>query len=122
MAHPQRPTSEVTPLNSPILLQLKDGSLVRIAPGPYGKGVAVIPIEPAPANGGGKTARGPTGGKRGRKPRPSTIALRERLEKDHAGGKMLTKQQYVRWLIDNDEQIGLQVANTVVYREMKKYG
>ena len=35
---------QTLPLTSPFLLQLRDGSLVRIAPGPYGKGVAVVQI------------------------------------------------------------------------------
>lgn len=111
------------PLTGPLLLQLKDGSLVRIAPGPYGKGVAVVPIpsklprgaSPAPRR------RGPTGAPRGRKPRPSTVALRERLEKDHKAGKLLEPPQYVKWLIEKDEDIGLPMARTVVYRELKKY-
>lgn len=111
------------PLNGPILLQLKDGSVVRISPGPYGKGVAVVPIPPK--NGRNPTPpprrRGPTGAPRGRKPRPSTVALRERLEQDNKAGKLRDPPQYVKWLIEKDEEIGLPMARTVVYRELKKY-
>jgi hypothetical protein len=109
-------------LNGPILLQLKDGSQVRIAPGPYGKGVAGVPLPPQstkPTR--APRPRGPTGAPRGRKPRPSTVALREKLEKDHKAGKLLDPPQYVKWLIDKDEEIGLPMARTVVYRELKKY-
>ena len=111
------------PLTGPMMLQLKDGSIVRIAPGPYGKGVAVVPIPVKVPRGANPTPRrrGPTGAPRGRKPRPSTVALRERLEKDHKGGKLLEPPQYVKWLIEKDEDIGLPMARTVVYRELKKY-
>src|SRR5688572_7872120 len=110
------------PLTGPILLQLKDGSVVRIAPGPYGKGVAIVPIPQKAARANlTPRRRGPTGAPRGRKPRPSTVALRERLEKDHKGGKLLEPPQYVKWLIEKDEDIGLPMARTVVYRELKKY-
>lgn len=114
------------PLTSPIVLQLRDGSLVRIAPGPYGKGIAVVPLLPRGAaavrRGRRSAADGPREpGKRGRKPRPSTVKLREKLEKDHKGGKMLEPPAYVKWLINEDEEVGLPMARTVVYRELKKY-
>jgi hypothetical protein len=114
---------QTLPLNSPILLQLRDGTLVRIAPGPYGKGIAVVPIaqkvsRSAPA---APRRRGPTGAPRGRKPRPSTVALRERLEQDQKSAKLKDPPQYVKWLIEKDEEIGLPMARTVVYRELKKY-
>jgi hypothetical protein len=115
------------PLTSPLVLQLRDGSLVRIAPGPYGKGIAVVPILPRAAAGNGRRGRraasdGPREpGKRGRKPRPSTVKLREKLEKDHKGGKILEPPAYVKWLINEDEEVGLPMARTVVYRELKKY-
>lgn len=114
---------QTMPLNAPILLQLRDGSVVRIAPGPYGKGVAVVPIpQKAPRNAPATPRRrGPTGAPRGRKPRPSTVALRERLEQDHKGGKLREPPQYVKWLIEKDDEIGLPMARTVVYRELKKY-
>ena len=112
------------PLTGPLVLQLRDGSLVRVAPGPYGKGLAVVPL---PGNGGAARGKRPAQdgprepGKRGRKPRASTVALRERLEKDHKAGKLLDPPVYVKWLIEKDEEVGLPMARTVVYRELKKY-
>ena len=109
-------------LNGPILLQLRDGSTVRVQPGPYGKGVAVVPIPQKQVRVAGAPRRkGPTGAPRGRRPRPSTVALREKLEQDHKAGKMKDPPQYVKWLIEKDEDIGLPMARTVVYRELKKY-
>lgn len=105
------------------MLQLRDGSLVRIAPGPYGKGIAVVPL-PARANGRGRRPAGDTPrepGKRGRKPRASTVALREKLEKDHKGGRISDPPVYVKWLIEKDDEVGLPMARTVVYRELKKF-
>jgi hypothetical protein len=49
------------------------------------------------------------------------VALRERLEQDHKAGKLKEPPQYVKWLIEKDEEIGLPMARTVVYRELKKY-
>ena len=111
------------PLTGPLLLQLKDGSVVRIAPGPYGKGVAVVPIPTKVPRGANPTPRrrGPTGAPRGRKPRPSTVWLRDLLEKHQKSGKLLEPPQYVKQLIEKDEDIGLPMARTVVYRELKKY-
>jgi hypothetical protein len=115
-------TASPTPLTVPIVLELRDGSLVRIAPGPYGKGIAVVPL-----SGRGSGSKRPANsvprepGKRGRKPRASTVALRERLEVDHKGGKLKEPPVYVKWLIDKDEEVGLPMARTVVYRELKKY-
>lgn len=60
-------------------------------------------------------------GKRGRKPRPSTIALRERLDVDHKAGKLRDPPTYVKWLIDRDDDIGLPMARTIVYRELKPF-
>ncbi len=105
------------------MLQLRDGSLVRIAPGPYGKGIAVVPIVPR-SNGRSprQASSGPREpGKRGRKPRPSTVKLREKLEKDHKTGKLSDPPVYVKWLINEDEEVGLPMARTVVYRELKTY-
>jgi hypothetical protein len=118
MARPAAPI----PLTTPMVLQLRDGSLVRIAPGPYGKGIAIVPLG-GRGNGVRKPARdGPREpGKRGRKPRASTVALRERLEKDSKAGKLSEPPAYVKWLIDKDEEVGLPMARTVVYRELKKY-
>lgn len=113
-----------TPLTAPLLLELRDGSLVRIAPGPYGKGIAVVPVAPRLGNGRGKRPAGAAPrepGKRGRKPRPSTVKLREKLEREHKSGKLADPPTYVKWLINEDEEVGLPMARTVVYRELKKY-
>lgn len=118
MARSESPTV----LSKPVVFQLRDGSLVRIAPGPYGKGVAVVPL-----NARGQTVRKPTAdlprepGKRGRKPRASTVQLREKLDKDHKAGKLLDPPVYVKWLVDKDDEVGLPMARTVVYRELKKF-
>lgn len=110
------------PLKAPILFQLRDGSLVQIAPGPYGKGLAVVPIpQKQPRAAARGRPRSPTGGPRGRKPRASTVALRERLEQDKRAGKLREPSVYVKWLIDKDDEIGLPMARTVVYRELKKH-
>ena len=109
-------------LSKPVVFQLRDGSLVRIAPGPYGKGVAVVPLN---ARGQPTRRAAPAGprepGKRGRKPRASTVALREKLEADHKASKLRDPPTYVKWLIEKDEDVGLPMARTVVYRELKKY-
>ncbi|MHB1260121.1 MAG: hypothetical protein ACYC2H_00250 [Thermoplasmatota archaeon] len=111
---------QVVPLNGPILFELRDGSLVRIALGPYGKGVTVVPIPSKPPS-KPKHPRGPTGGPRGRKPRPSTLALREKLAHDKKTAKLRDPPTYAKWLIEQDEEIGLPMARTVVYRELKKF-
>lgn len=114
--------AEPIPLSTPLVLQLRDGSLVRVAPGPYGKGIAVVPLG-GRTNGGKRPARDVPRepGKRGRKPRASTVKLREKLEKDHKAGKIAEPPVYVKWLINEDEEVGLPMARTVVYRELKKF-
>lgn len=101
--------------------ELRDGSVVRIQPGPYGKGVAVVPVPQKVTRQKTPRPRGPTGAPRGRKPRPSTVALREKLAADKAAEKVREAPQYVKWLIDKDDEIGLPMARTVVYRELRKY-
>lgn len=112
---------EIIPLKGNLLLQLRDGSVVRIAPGQYGKGVAVVPVRQRTARTPFPRPRGPTGAPRGRRPRPSTVALRNRLAQDHQAGKFREPSQYVKWLVDKDEGVSLPMARTVVYRELKKY-
>lgn len=110
------------PLDDGIEFTLRDGSVVRIAPGPYGKGVAVIPIlsrgnrPPTTSN-----STSPEVGKRGRKPRASTVELREKLEAESARGVLGEPPHYVQWLLERDAQVGLAMARTIVYRELKKY-
>jgi len=97
-------------------LELADGSVVRVQNGPYGKGLAIFQV----TAGNGRRPPAPrTPGKRGRKPRASTVALRERMSADQLSGGLKRPQQYVRWLIECDTQIGLPFARAVVYRELR---
>lgn len=107
-------------LRGPLELELRDGSVVRVMPGPYGKGVSIVPLAPKRKPTGSRR-RGPTGDPRGRKPRPSTVALREKLAQDKVGDAIGTPRDYVTWLLDKDEELGRPMARTVVYREIKKY-
>lgn len=103
-------------LKDSLEVSLPDGSLVRIRPGPYGKGIAVIPID------GKDTARVetvPTGG-RGRRPRASTVALRDLLSTDKKDGRDRPNQEYVDWMLAQDETLSLPVARQIVYRERRR--
>lgn len=112
-----RSPSKPIELTDPIDLVLADGSQVRIRPGPYGKGVAVIPL-----GGGKRTARGVAQpGQRGRRPRPGTVALREQLERDAKAGRLKDNQHYVKWILDRDQGLSLAVARQIVYRERRKH-
>lgn len=95
---------------------LPNGESYRLRPGPYGKGIAVAAIKSAAS----RTQTHATG-KRGRKPRASTVALREKLTKDQSAGKLGSNRHYVQWLIAKDETISLSVARQVVYRERQKH-
>lgn len=100
-------------LAGPVDVRLPDGSVYRIRPGPYGKGVAVALLHRT-----GGVARA---GQRGRRPRPSTLALRDRMERDHAkDGTLRPAPEYVRWLLARDRDVGLAVARQVVYRERRR--
>ena len=104
-------------LHDQLLVRLPNGESYRLRAGPYGKGLAIVPVsgaEPRPAVGKGSS-------KRGRKPRPSTVKLRARLEKDAAAGKVKDTKTYVSWLLKQDETISLAVARQVVYRERRKH-
>jgi hypothetical protein len=97
-------------------LELADGSVVRVQNGPYGKGIAIFQLSGASAS----RAKGPkTPGKRGRKPRPSTVALRQKMGDDQMSGGLKKAQQYVRWLLERDGRIGTAFARAVVYRELR---
>ena len=104
-------------LDAPLYLRLQDGVVMRLMPGPAGKGLSITVVEqPAPV------LRKPSqGGLRGRKPRSGTVALRARLEADHAAGTLAKGRDYVRWLLQQDGGIQLPLAKTIVYREMKKF-
>lgn len=96
-------------LDHDIEVELKDGSIWRIRPGPYGKGLSIIP-GPSPGEGSGQ---------RGRKPRPGTIKLRARLEKDSQKGQLRDAAHYVKWMLKQDPDVGLATARQIVYRERR---
>lgn len=105
-------------------LALKDGSVFRISPGPYGKGISIVPLGTVEA-GAFRSAVRPSpvpGGPRGRKPRPSTLDLREKLNHDNnLKSGLKTPVEYVQWLQERDPEVGVPMARTIVYREMKPY-
>lgn len=102
-------------LEGPLDLALPDGSAVRIRPGPYGKGIAVVDIKQhshdTSLDGDGRP---------GRKPRESTVRLRHKLRQDKASGDLRDNTHYVRWLLALDSEVGLAVARQTVYRERKR--
>lgn len=119
--------SPVATRGQPIDFMTASGEHYRIGPGPYGKGISVVPV-PAGTAAASQQARARNAapvqdaGKRGRKPAPSTVALRQKLEHDNglkAGLK--APPEYVRWLIDQDPGMGTPMARTIVYRELKPY-
>lgn len=99
-------------LDGALELELPDGAVVRVQPGPYKKGISVVPIQ----HGTGAPAGN---GKRGRKPRPGTVKLRAKLAKDAKGNKVRPAKDYVKWLLSEDPEISLSVARQVVYRERR---
>lgn len=105
--------TERIPLHGPLELELKDGSVVRVQPGPYGKGVSVVPLKLM------KPSAGLGSGKRGRKPRPSTVKLRKKLDRDANRGAVKPAPEYLKWLVKEDDTISLPVARQVVYRERR---
>ncbi len=108
---------ETVRLQGPIVLELPDGSRVRVRPGPYGKGIAIVPLE------NGQRASLPRQpGVRGRRPRPGTVALREQLSRDAKAGKLKENPHYVKWILQRDEGLSLAVARQIVYRERRRIG
>lgn len=104
--------TETTPLVGKMDLSLPDGSLVRIQPGPYGKGISVTPLGRPSARAAGK----------GRPPRPSTIELRERLAADHAAGRLRAASDYVDWVAARDPKASRTGLQQTVYRELRAFG
>lgn len=104
-------------LDGPLTLELPDGSLMRVRPGPYGKGVALIPVS-------GNHSSNSTNGtlSRGRKPRPGTVALREQLARDVKADRLAPTGHYVKWILQRDDGLSLAVARQIVYRERRKHG
>ncbi len=112
---PSETTIEVT---GKVLLNLPDGTSMRVQPGPYGKGISFVPVLPKGVR-KPSTPTAPGSGKRGRKPRPSTVALRELLAKHVRSGDLWSAKKYTDWVLDRDESISLAVARQVVYRERR---
>ncbi len=102
-------------LDGQLDVSLPNGETYRLRPGPYGKGIAVIPLEK------GQDRRSAATNGRGRKPRAGTLALRERLEEDHDQGGIAEPKQYVHWLMRIDPSISITVARQVVYRERRRF-
>lgn len=102
-------------LEGPIDLALPDGSAVRVRPGPYGKGLAVVQIREHSHDVGLDGE-----GRPGRKPRASTVRLRLKLRQDKANGGLRNNPHYVGWLMEQDSEVGLAVARQTVYRERKR--
>jgi hypothetical protein len=114
-------SAEMEPLHlqdAPLYIRLQDGVVMRLAPGPAGKGLSITVVQQPRA---GPRKQPQERGKRGRKPRTGTLALRERLRSDHAAGQLAKGRDYVQWLQRQDAGIGLPLAKTIVYREMKKF-
>ncbi len=101
-------------LEEPVDVSLPDGTMVRIRPGSYNKGISIFPIYP-------KMPRmpGAGGSRRGRKPRASTVKLREKLVRDKADGGLRAPREYVTWLRKLDHDLTLSGARQVVYRERR---
>ena len=113
---PARDVPEVD-LKDQLLVRLPNGESYRLRAGPYGKGLAIVPetaADPRPSTGKGS-------GKRGRKPRASTVKLRAKLERDAGAGKLKDTKAYVAWLLKQDDTVSLAVARQVVYRERRKH-
>lgn len=92
-----------------IEIELPDGGVYEIRPGPYGKGVAVVPLHD-----------GADSAPQGRRPRESTLALRRRLQSDAAKDQVAAPQDYVQWLLAKDPDVSVSVARQVVYRERRR--
>lgn len=97
-------------LHGPVEVELADGSVWVLRPGPYRKGLAITALPDghhAPAQ-------------RGRKPRPGTIKLRQRLERDLGRGRLHDAPFYFQWLLREDPTVSQAVARQVVYRELRR--
>lgn len=106
---------DVVRLQGPLTLELPDGSQVKVRPGPYGKGIAIVPV-----NGTTKASTPRQPGVRGRRPRPGTVALREQLNRDAKAGRLKDNPFYVKWILQRDEGLSLAVARQIVYRERRR--
>ncbi|MEA3204217.1 MAG: hypothetical protein QOI63_1897 [Thermoplasmata archaeon] len=105
MAKPSAPTA----LTGKMDLALPDGSVLRLQPGPYGKGISVTPLARATPGASGK----------GRPPRPSTLELRQKVAADKAAGKLRPAGDYVAWVAQRDPQAPRAGLQQTVYRELR---
>jgi hypothetical protein len=105
-------TSGPTALTGKLDLALPDGSVMRVQPGPYGKGISVTPLTRAAAGHSGK----------GRPPHPSTLALRERMARDKAAGRLRSASEYVAWVSSQDPKAPRAGLQQTVYRELRVAG
>lgn len=92
-----------------IELGMPDGSVYRVRPGPHGKGITLV-----------QSTRREGSGLRGRKPRPGTVKLRERLARDAQKDNVREAAHYVRWMVKQDPEVDLATARQIVYRERRR--
>ena len=58
--------------------------------------------------------------RRGRKPNPATLLLRERIAADKTNGTLREPPHYVRWIVDQPGiKMGLKAVRPIVYRELR---
>lgn len=93
-----------------IELRMPDGSVYRVRPGPHRKGIALV-----------QATRQDRSGQRGRKPRPGTVKLRERLARDAQKGNVRDASDYVKWMVKQDPEVDLATARQIVYRERRRF-
>jgi hypothetical protein len=103
-------------LEKELEVELPAGSVVKLRPGPYKKGIAVVPIS---SGGAGPNANGTGGGRSGRKPRAGTVRLRGRLQKDVQQSSVQKPKVYVEWLMGIDPGLSVSSARQIVYRERR---
>lgn len=105
-------------LKGPTEIALPDGSVWRAQPGPYGKGISLVPL----GNNGAKVASRATanGRGRGRPPNPSTDQLRVMLRKDAAAGKLHEASHYIDWLSGIEKKAKATTIQQTVYRELRQ--
>lgn len=60
-----------------------------------------------------------TGSPRGRRPKQSTLELRERLQADAAEGRLVDAGDYVTWLVQRDPEVKEDTARQRVYKERR---
>lgn len=106
-------------LKGPLDVALPDGSTVTIRPGPYGKGISLVPRGAATGRANPRTG---SGNGRGRPPRPSTLELRALLQKDAAGAGLKPAAHYIEWLVAKEPKVGRTTLQQTAYREIRAAG